>query len=91
MKKLLCAVLVLIIAMSFMLTASAADAESSLISFPTLNEAFIALSDFMKLDAIMGFVNAFHDAMSGFYAQFDVMLRGVRVVVNGLLGGAFAG
>lgn len=87
MKKLLCLALVAIIAMSFMLTAAAADT----VTFPTLNEAFVALSDFMKLEAIMGFVNKFHDAMGGFYEQFDVLLRGVRVAVNGFLGGVFAG
>ena len=89
MKKLLCVALVAIIAMSFMLTASAA--ETSTITFPSLNEAFVALSDFMKLDAIMVIVDAYHEAMGGFYEQLDVLLRGVRVVVNGFLGGIFAG
>jgi hypothetical protein len=39
----------------------------------------------------MVFVNGFHEAMGGFYVQFDSWLRAIGVVVYGILGGVFAG
>lgn len=99
MKKLLSVVLVLIIAMSVMLTASAADMSAGVtvpvadggFTMPSINDAFKALSDFMKLEAIMVYVNAFHEAMGGFYKQLDVWLKAFGVIANGVLGGIFAG
>jgi opacity protein-like surface antigen len=99
MKKLLSVVLVLVLTMSVALTASAVDMSAGAavpvaeggITMPSIGEAFNALSDFLKLEPIMVFVNGFHEAMGGFYVQFDSWLRAIGVVVYGILGGVFAG
>lgn len=97
MKKVLSLVLVLVIAMSVALSASAADMSAGItvpiadeaITMPSIGEAFDALSDFLKLEPIMVFINAFHEAMGGFYRQLDVWLRAFGVLANGVLGGIF--
>lgn len=99
MKKFLSVVLVLVLTMSVALTASAADMSAGIavpaaeggITMPSVGEAFNALSDFLKLEPIMVFINGFHEAMGGFYIQLDTWLRAIGVVVNGVLGGVFAG
>lgn len=99
MKKFLSVVLVLMLMMSVAFSVSAADMTAGVavpaaeggFTLPDVGEAFDALSDFLKLEPIMVFVNGFHDAMGGFYEQFDTWLRALRVVVNGFLAGIFAG
>lgn len=95
MKKLLSVVLVLVIAMSVAVTASATDMGTAVaaaeggITLPSMNDVFVAVSDFMKLESIMVFVNAFHEAMGGFYQQLDVWLKAFGVVAHGVLGSVF--
>ena len=99
MKKFLSVVLVLVLTMSVALTASAADMSAGIavpvaeggITLPSVTEAFNAFADFLKLEPIMVFINGFHEAMGGFYIQLDAFLRAIGVVVNGVLGGIFAG
>ena len=99
MKKLLSVVLVLVLTMSVALTASAADMSAGVavpvaeggLDMVDIGGAFDALSDFLKLEPIMVFVNGFHEAMGDFYVQFDSWLRAIGVVVYGILGGVFAG
>lgn len=92
MKKVLSVILVLVLMMSVALSASAADATALAEggSMLDIGGAFDALSDFLKLDPIMVFVNGFHEAMGGFYVQLDTWLRALRVVVDGVLTGIFA-
>ena len=97
MKKFLSVVLVLVLMMSIAMTASAADLTAGVavpaaegITMPDVGSAFDALSDFLKLEPIMVFVNGFHESMGGFYEQLDTWLRALRVVVDGVLAGIFA-
>ena len=99
MKKFLSVVLVLVLTMSVALTASAADMSAGVavpvaeggLNMVDIGGAWDALSDFLKLEPIMVFVNGFHESMGDFYVQFDVWLRALRVVVDGLLAGVFSG
>jgi len=101
MKKILSLVLVLVLMMSVAVMASATDGaldnagtavtfpESA--SMPSIDEAFEALADFLKLEAFAPYISAFHEALSDFYKQLDLWLRALGVVVNNVLGGVFAG
>ena len=107
MKKILSLVLVLIIAMSVALPASAASAEDLTASlgdlsniqmpslempeFASLSEAFDAVADFLKLEGIMVYVTEFHLYMDDFYRELDTFLKAFGVVINGILSGVFAG
>ena len=99
MKKFLSLVLVLVLMMSVAVIASAegplpgtgTDAvlpEAG--ALPSIGEMFDAVSDFLKLEAFMPYVESFHTAMSDFYVQFDLWLRALGGVINGVLGGIFA-
>ena len=104
MKKILSLVLVLIIAMSVALPASAEDLTASLgdlsniqmpslemPEFASLSEAFDAVADFLKLEGIMVYVTEFHLYMDDFYRELDTFLKAFGVVINGILSGVFAG
>ena len=100
MKKFLSLVLVLVLMMSVAVMASAEGTalEGSgttatlpgADSLPSIGEMFDAVSDFLKLDAFMPYVDSFHTAMADFYVQLDLWLRALGVVLNGVLGGMFA-
>lgn len=100
MKKILCLVLVLILTMSVAMTASAADATTPSIDleqigsaiasfempkFASLDEAFNALAEFLKFEAIMVYVDEFHVYMADFYKELNVALKGFGLVINGIL------
>ena len=99
MKKVLSLVLILVIAMSVVFTVSAADGMSAgtavdlgtNITLPDLDSAFDALAEFLKLEAIMVYVNNFHTTFGSFYDQLNVWLQAIGVVIHGVLGGVFAG
>lgn len=105
MKKILCFVLVLILTMSVAMTASAVSAEEAtnalgsffsnfsfeLPKFATLDEAFSALEDFIKFEAIMVYVDEFHVYMEPFYEDFNIFLKGFGVIINGIIGSFVSG
>ena len=106
MKKILCLVLVLILTMSVAMTASALSAEDvsnfvgsidlssfnfEMPQFSSLDEAFNALADFIKFEAIMVYVEEFHVYMADFYAELNTALKGFGFVVNGILDTFLAG
>lgn len=97
MKKILSLILVLILMMSVAVVASAADGTGTSVtlpdagSLPSLNDAFMAISDFLKLEAFAPYISGFHEALGDFYIQLDLWLRALGVVINGVLGGVFAG
>ncbi len=100
MKKFLSLVLVLILMMSVAVIASAegtalpGTGTDAVLpdtgSIPSVGEMFDAISDFLKLEAFMPYIDSFHTAMSDFYVQLDLWLRALGVVINGVLGGIFA-
>ena len=101
MKKFLSLVLVVILMMSVAVMASAegtaleGSGTTSILpdttTIPSVGEMFDAVSDFLKLEAFMPYVESFHTALSDFYVQLDLWLRALGVVINGVLGGVFAG
>lgn len=101
MKKILSVVLVLVLMMSVAVMASATDSALSSsgtavtfpesASMPSLDEAFNAIADFLKLEAFTPYISSFHEALSDFYIQLDLWLRALGVFVNGVLSGVFAG
>lgn len=92
MKKILSLVLVLVLAMSvFAVVASATEGTGTPVelpetTIPSVGEAFDAISDFFKLEALTPYFEAFHTAFADFYIQLDVWLRALGVVINGVLG-----
>ena len=106
MKKILCLVLVLILTMSVAMTASALSAEDvsnfvgsinlsdfkfEIPQFASLDEAFNALAEFLKFEAIMVYVNEFHVYMADFYVELNTALKGFGFVVNSILDTFLAG
>lgn len=101
MKKILCLVLALVLMMSVAVMASAegtaleGSGTTAILpeagSLPSVGEMFDAVSDFLKLEAFMPYVDSFHEALADFYVQLDLWLRALGVVINGVLGGVFAG
>ena len=101
MKKILSLVLVLVLMMSVAVMASATDGAlgntgtevtfPQTPSMPSLDEAFNAIADFLKLEAFAPYVQSFHEALGDFYIQLDLWLRALGVVIHGVLGGVFAG
>ena len=96
MKKILSLVLVLVLMMSVAVMASAADGAfedagtatlPEAAAMPSIDEAFNALADFLKLEAFAPYIAGFHEALSGFYIQLDLWLRALGVVLNGAVGG----
>ncbi len=97
MKKILSVILVLVLMMSVAVMASAADGAldnagtgvtfPQAPSMPSIDEAFNALADFLKLEAFAPYIEGFHEALSGFYIQLDLWLRALGVVINGAIGG----
>ncbi len=96
MKKILSLVLVLVLMMSIAVTASAADGSfttggtetilPSTGSTPSLNDVFMAISDFFKLEAFVPYFDGFHEALGDFYIQFDLWLRVIGVTLNDVIG-----
>lgn len=106
MKKILCLALVLILAMSVAMPASAisADGLSDLVGsidlsnfkfeipeFASLDEAFNALAEFLKFESIMVYVDEFHTYMYDFYVELNTALKGFGLVINGILDTFLAG
>ncbi len=97
MKKILSLVLVLVLMMSVAVVASATDTslpiagESSGDFNNELNNAFMAISDFLKLDAFAPYIDGFHEAFLEFYIQLDVWLRAISVFVYSFIGNILAG
>ena len=97
MKKILSLVLVLVLMMSVAVMASAEgtafDNVGATANFaqtagtPSIDEAFNALSDFLKLEAFQPYISGFHNALSGFYAQFDLWLKAIAPALNSFVGG----
>ncbi len=97
MKKILSVILVLALMMSVAVMASATDGAlgnsgteavfPEAPSMPSIDEAFNALADFLKLEAFAPYISAFHEALSDFYIQLDLWLRALGVVLNGAIGG----
>ena len=57
----------------------------SLPKFESLNDAFKALSDFVKFEGIMVYVNEFHAYMGDFYVELNTALKGFGLVINSIL------
>ena len=98
MKKIFCLALVLVLTMSVAFSASAAGlGDLSNIQLPTIempqfgsvSDAFDAIAEFFKFEAIMVYVNDFHVYMADFYREFDTFLKSLGVVVNGILSSFF--
>lgn len=91
MKKILSLVLVLVLTMSLFAVVAAAEGTGTPVelpetTLPSIGEAFQAVSDFLKLEALTPYFDAFHAAFGDFYIQLDVWLRAIGVVLNGALG-----
>lgn len=101
MKKFLSLVLVLVLMMSVAVMASAegtalegtgsSAAVSGSASMPSVGEMFDAVADFLKLDAFMPYLRAFHTALGDFYIQLDPWIRSLGLVINGFLGSSLGG
>ena len=59
--------------------------------YDTLQDAFAAFSEFMKLEGIMKYVNEFHSYMGDFYDDLHVALQALGVVLNSLMPYIFIG
>ena len=95
MKKILSVVLVLVLMMSVAVMASAEGALDNtgtevvlpdMGSLPSIDEAFNALSDFLKFEAFAPYISGFHEALSGFYIQLDLWLKAIGPVLNNAIG-----
>lgn len=70
-------------------TVGSAISSFEMPQFASLDEAFNALADFLKFEAIMVYVDMFHEYMGDFYIELDAVLKSFGVVINGILSTVF--